>query len=76
MTVIATSFDEDGRRDREEEPARPGRSPRRPCPSAEREREWPAYLRKKAVGAENFTPELSLDQEDLDIPTFLRKQAD
>ncbi len=74
VTVIATSFEKMAARSEEQPAAWTAAPPTMPIRRAERE--WPAYLRKKAVGAENFTPELSLDQEDLDIPTFLRKQAD
>jgi hypothetical protein len=72
VTVIATGFEQAGARVSEEE-----RAPVAATVPFKRDRDWPAYLRKKAVGAENFLPpELAIDQEDLDIPTFLRKQAD
>lgn len=71
VTVIATGFDQSGAGADDEDGVRGVVLPLR------RDREWPAYLRKKAVGAEGLTPpEYSMDQEDLDVPTFLRKQAD
>lgn len=70
VTVIATGFENAAAAETEEPKARASIPFRK-------EREWPAYMRKKAVGAENFmASDFSIDQEDLDIPTFLRKQAD
>jgi cell division protein FtsZ len=74
VTVIATGFEQETAVLRGvEEPALRASS----VPFSRRDREWPAFMRKKAVGAENFLPpDPGYDQEDLDIPTFLRKQAD
>jgi cell division protein FtsZ len=41
-----------------------------------KDREWPAFLRKRAVSNGDFVPDPGAGEEDLDIPTFLRKQAD
>ncbi len=72
VTVIATGFEGTARAAEDRAPSRGAVAmpPRR-------KEEWPAFLRKKAVGAENFVPgDMPLDQDDLDIPTFLRKQPD
>jgi cell division protein FtsZ len=71
VTVIATGF-EKAAVAAENTQARP-HQPLSVMPDRER----PAYMRKKAVGADGFVPSAhGFDQEDLDIPTFLRKQAD
>jgi cell division protein FtsZ len=76
ITVIATGFEEEAAAlpVRPVRPVRPGRQPQAPTNF-----ETPAYLRqqslKKAVGMD-FGSGGELDEADLDIPTFLRRQAD
>jgi len=73
ITVIATGFDNR----QEEEVGRPfGLNRRREqnldIPTIERNR-----MRKKVSnGMDFFSPEADMEEEDLDVPTFLRKQAD
>lgn len=71
VTVIATGF---GNKKEGEEFARPfGLKNRR-----EQNLEQPAYVRRKKVsnGMEFYSPDAEMEEEDLDVPTFLRKQAD
>jgi len=75
ITVIATGFEQ----------VRPAQPQHRPAarsgrqPQAAPNFDTPTYLRqqslKKAVGMD-FTHDSELDSADLDIPTFLRRQAD
>jgi cell division protein FtsZ len=75
ITVIATGFEEKGAA------AGPRPAPRvqPPRPVRERELEVPTFQRerlKKAVGMDFAVLDSDLDSADLDIPTFLRRQAD
>jgi cell division protein FtsZ len=70
ITVIATGFDAKRRSEGISTPL----SVR---PLKEREMERPAFQRKKVInGMDYFPAEINLEDEDLDVPTFLRKQAD
>jgi len=71
ITVIATGFDS----------RRAEGELQRPLVRAQKERvllEQPAFIRRKKVsnGYDFFTPDADMDEEDLDVPTFLRRQAD
>jgi cell division protein FtsZ len=70
VTVIATGFDN---QHKAEEIIRPPFRVKREQPL-----EQPAYLRRKKVsnGMDFYSPDEEYDGEDLDVPTFLRKQAD
>ena len=74
ITVIATGFEE-----RAVAGARPPQRAQQPRVMRERELETPTFRRdqiKKAVGMDFTVLESDLDSADLDIPTFLRRQAD
>ncbi len=70
ITVIATGFDAKHR-------AEGISAPLSIRHSKERDMERPAFQRKKVInGMDYFPAEINLEDEDLDVPTFLRKQAD
>ncbi len=75
ITVIATGFDS---RRVEVGGLRPGVAVRSSHPRGGDNFDEPAYRRRKKVsnGLDFYTPERDLEEEDLDVPTFLRKQAD
>jgi len=75
ITVIATGFDA---RRAEVVGIRPPHSIRTPHTRGGDNLEQPAFVRRKKVsnGYDFFNPAGEMEEEDLDVPTFLRKQAD
>ena len=69
ITVIATGFDS-------QQPAEEFQRPFGLRAKREPNLEQPAFRRKEVAGLEFYSPEGDLEGEDLDVPTFLRKQAD
>ncbi len=70
ITVIATGFDS---RQAVDDPHRSVAF------RAQKERplvDQPAFRRKKVSGLEFYSPDADMEEEDLDVPTFLRRQAD